>query len=231
MMGLVRLALRRPYTSAIVAFIIMLGGAMSITRMIVDIFPVIDIPVTLGDVAKVGGSFANQTNIVHVNGDRATYVTILRHADASTLAVVEATKAILPDIKAAAQDGLDMSLDFDQSVFVSSAIQNVLEAAVISSVPVSLMILVPGSFTYAILRVPVPSFPQIPVAALNQRGGVQQVAVVGEDAVVKFRPIRISSTDGVVINVADGVKAGEQVALNVPNEVIDGTKVRPSAGR
>ena len=79
MMGLVRLALRRPYTSAIVAFIIMLGGAMSITRMIVDIFPVIDIPVTLGDVAKVGGSFANQTNIVHVNGDRATYVTILRH--------------------------------------------------------------------------------------------------------------------------------------------------------
>lgn len=100
------------------------------------------ITVTLGDVAKVGDSFANQTNIVHVNGERATYVTILRHADASTLAVVEATKAILPEIKAAAPDGLDMSLDFDQSVFVSSAIHNVLEEAVISSILVSLMILV-----------------------------------------------------------------------------------------
>ena len=91
--------------------------------------------------------------------------------------------------------------------------------------------LVPGSFTYAILKVPVPSFPQIPVAALNQRGGVQQVAVVGEDAIVKFRPVRIPSTDGVLINIADGVKPGEKVALNVPNEVSDGTKVRPTAGR
>ncbi len=100
------------------------------------------ITVTLGDVAKVGDSFANQTNVVHVNGERATYVTILRHADASTLAVVEATKAILPEIKAAAPDGLDMSLDFDQSVFVSSAIHNVLEEALISSILVSLMILV-----------------------------------------------------------------------------------------
>ena len=47
MMGLVRLALRRPYTSAIAAFIVMLSGAMSLSRMIVDIFPIIDIPVVL----------------------------------------------------------------------------------------------------------------------------------------------------------------------------------------
>ena len=91
--------------------------------------------------------------------------------------------------------------------------------------------LVPGSFTYATLRVPVASFPQIPVAALNQRGGNAQVAVVGEDAVVKFRPVRIGTTDGVVINVADGVKPGEKVALNVPSDVTDGTKIRPSTGR
>ena len=47
MIGLVRLALRRPYTSAIAALLILLMGALSITRMIVDIFPVIDIPVVL----------------------------------------------------------------------------------------------------------------------------------------------------------------------------------------
>ena len=47
MLNLVRLALKRPYTSAIAAFIVMLSGALSVTRMIVDIFPSIDIPVVL----------------------------------------------------------------------------------------------------------------------------------------------------------------------------------------
>src|ERR1700710_459046 len=47
MIGLVRLSLRRPYTSAIAAILVVLLGALSITRMIVDIFPVIDIPVVL----------------------------------------------------------------------------------------------------------------------------------------------------------------------------------------
>jgi multidrug efflux pump subunit AcrB len=47
MIGLVRLSLRRPYTSAIAAMLVVLLGALSITRMIVDIFPVIDIPVVL----------------------------------------------------------------------------------------------------------------------------------------------------------------------------------------
>src|SRR3954471_6028800 len=47
MINLVRLALRRPYTSAITAILVLLLGALSITRMIVDIFPVIDIPVVL----------------------------------------------------------------------------------------------------------------------------------------------------------------------------------------
>src|SRR3984957_1943592 len=47
MMGLVRLALRRPYTSAIAAMLILLMGGLAVTRMIVDIFPIIDIPVVL----------------------------------------------------------------------------------------------------------------------------------------------------------------------------------------
>src|SRR6202049_3517351 len=47
MIGLVRLALRRPYTSAIAAMLIVLMGGLSVTRMSVDIVPVIDIPVVL----------------------------------------------------------------------------------------------------------------------------------------------------------------------------------------
>src|SRR3989440_686366 len=44
-MWIVRLALRRPYTIAVMALLILVLGTLSLTRMIVDIFPAIDIPV------------------------------------------------------------------------------------------------------------------------------------------------------------------------------------------
>ena len=62
--------------------------------------------------------YAAQTNIARVNGKRATYLAILKHADASTLAVIDATKEALPLIKAAAPQGMEFKLDFDQSIFV-----------------------------------------------------------------------------------------------------------------
>ena len=43
--GLFRLALRRPYTIAVCALMIFFLGVMSIRGMLIDIFPVIDIPV------------------------------------------------------------------------------------------------------------------------------------------------------------------------------------------
>ena len=97
--------------------------------------------VLLGDVAKVADSYAEQRGIVHVNGKRATYLAILKHSDASTLAVVEATRDALPVIKASAPNGMDLKIDFDQSVFVRAAIKGVVREAVLSSILVSLMIL------------------------------------------------------------------------------------------
>src|SRR6266700_859921 len=81
--------------------------------------------VLLGDVAKVADSYAEQRGIVHVNGKRATYLAILKHSDASTLAVVAATRDTLPIIKASAPEGMDLKIDFDQSVFVRAAITGV----------------------------------------------------------------------------------------------------------
>jgi multidrug efflux pump subunit AcrB len=98
--------------------------------------------VTLGDVSHVSDSFATQTNIVHVNGKRAVYLAILKHADASTLAVVDSTREALPAIQAAAPAGLELKLDFDQSVFVRAAVENVIREAIISSILVSGLILV-----------------------------------------------------------------------------------------
>jgi multidrug efflux pump subunit AcrB len=99
-------------------------------------------PVYIGDVARVSDSFAEQTNIVRVNGRRATYLAILKHADASTLAVVDAAREALPSIKEVAPQGLDLKLDFDQSVFVRAAIAGVVREAILASILVSLMILI-----------------------------------------------------------------------------------------
>ncbi len=97
--------------------------------------------VVLGDVARVRDGFAVQENVVRLNGRRATYLAILKKADASTLAVVEGAREQIPIIKQAAPEGMELKLDFDQSVFVRAAIMNVLHEAVIASILVSLMIL------------------------------------------------------------------------------------------
>src|SRR4051812_4369527 len=97
--------------------------------------------VVLGDVARVRDGYAVQENIVRINGRRATYLAVLKKADASTLAVVDGARDQLPIIRAAAPEGMELKIDFDQSVFVRAAIQNVLHEAIIASVLVSLMIL------------------------------------------------------------------------------------------
>jgi len=98
-------------------------------------------PILLGDVARISDSFADQENVVRVNGHRATYLNILRKANASTLAVVAAVRKAIPEIEAVAPKGLGVKLNFDQSVFVRAAISSVLREAVISSILVSIMIL------------------------------------------------------------------------------------------
>ena len=103
--------------------------------------------VTLGEVAHVSDSFADQTSLVRLNGMRATFLNILKKADASTLAVVNELRDTLTEIRATAPKGMKFSIDFDQSVFVRAAVRNVFTEAAIATVLVSLMILVfLGSF-------------------------------------------------------------------------------------
>jgi RND family efflux transporter MFP subunit len=92
--------------------------------------------------------------------------------------------------------------------------------------------LVPGSFAYVTLHVPIESYPEIPAAALITRGVNTFVADVGDDKVVHIRPVRLARSDGMVVGLRDGVTVGQRVALNVPDEIVDGSKVQPvEAGR
>src|SRR5262249_60274938 len=49
---------------------------------------------------------------------------------------------MIPDIQAAAPEGMELKTDFDQSVFVRSAVANVIKEATLSPLLVALMILV-----------------------------------------------------------------------------------------
>ncbi len=67
----------------------------------------------------------------------------------------------------------------------------------------------------------------MPVAGLLVRGISTFVAGVGDDGRVKLRPVKVASTDGITASVSDGVKVGDRVAINLPDEVADGARVQP----
>jgi multidrug efflux pump subunit AcrB len=98
-------------------------------------------PVLLRDVAWVRDGGPPQQNIVRENGRRAVLLQVLKNGDASTLDVVNATKGYLPGIRAAAPKDMKITALFDQSVFVSGAIADVLREGAIASLLTGAMIL------------------------------------------------------------------------------------------
>jgi multidrug efflux pump subunit AcrB len=97
--------------------------------------------VYVGDVAHVRDGYAVQTNIVRHNGSRAALLTVLKNGGSSTLEIIKELKAILPRIRSTLPPALNLKLLFDQSIFVSAAIQGVLREAVIAAFLTGLMIL------------------------------------------------------------------------------------------
>lgn len=87
--------------------------------------------------------------------------------------------------------------------------------------------LVPGSFAYVTLHLQVKSYPQIPVSALMVRGDQNFVAAVGDDGVVNLRPVRVASTDGDSVAITEGVQPGDHLAINLPPEISDGSRIQP----
>jgi len=86
--------------------------------------------------------------------------------------------------------------------------------------------LVAGSFANVAIHIPIKSLPQIPVSGLLVRGNESFVAMVENDR-LRYRPIRVASTDGNTVTVAEGLQPGDRVAINLPDEVADDSKVQP----
>lgn len=115
-------------------------------------------PVFLGNVAPVSDTHQPQTNVVTINGKPATYLLVIKHAAASTLAVVDAVKAKIPEILATAPKGLKVALTFDQSKFVRAALWDVVQEAATAAALVALMVLVflgsPRSMLIVVISIP-----------------------------------------------------------------------------
>ncbi len=97
--------------------------------------------VYMKDVAQVHDGFSVQTNIVRTNGARGVLLTVTRNGKASTLGIVKAVKAALPNILANVTPELKVTPLADQSVFVLASIQGVVREALIAAGLTGLMIL------------------------------------------------------------------------------------------
>jgi membrane fusion protein (multidrug efflux system) len=90
--------------------------------------------------------------------------------------------------------------------------------------------LVPGSFAYVTLHIPMRSYPEIPVAGLIVRGTRTMIADLDSDQIVHLRPVTVATTDGIRAMLSEGATVGQKVAINLPDEVNDGGRVQPVAG-
>jgi len=96
----------------------------------------------LRDVAHVRDGFAVQTNIVRQDGTRGVLMSIYKVGGASTLAVVDGIKAMVPLAAQSLPRDLTIKALFDQSLFVRAAIQGVLREGVIAACLTAVMILI-----------------------------------------------------------------------------------------
>ncbi|GJE39650.1 efflux RND transporter permease subunit [Methylobacterium persicinum] len=98
-------------------------------------------PVLVRDVAFVRDGGPPQINVVRADGSQAVLMQVIKNGNASTLSVVNNVKAAMPTIHAAAPEGMNIKLLFDQSIFVSNAIEGVLHEAATAAALTGLAIL------------------------------------------------------------------------------------------
>jgi RND family efflux transporter MFP subunit len=86
--------------------------------------------------------------------------------------------------------------------------------------------IVPGSFATVTLTFATPPEIVVPVESLVLHGTKASVFVLDGET-VHARPVVVSDNDGSIARIARGLRAGELLALNVGDNVSDGSRVQP----
>ncbi|HTQ64290.1 MAG TPA: efflux RND transporter permease subunit [Puia sp.] len=93
------------------------------------------------DVANVADAADITVDYALVNGKRSVYIPVVKTADASTLDVVNTLRKKLPEMKSLLPSDIDLSYEFDQSVFVINAAKSLITEGVLGAILTGLMVL------------------------------------------------------------------------------------------
>jgi multidrug efflux pump subunit AcrB len=93
------------------------------------------------EVAHVRDGYSPQTNVVLTNGQRGVLMSVYKTGTASTLSIVDRVKQVLTAYRSSLPESLNLTIFFDQSLFVRAAIQGVMREALIAACLTAIMIL------------------------------------------------------------------------------------------
>ena len=88
--------------------------------------------------------------------------------------------------------------------------------------------MVPGSFVQVSVNVHSPESFQLPVQALVMQQGKSLVPIVDAEDRIHLKEVQIGENDGEHIFILSGVSETDRVALNIGNNIPDGSHVRPN---
>ncbi|MBA3914620.1 MAG: efflux RND transporter permease subunit, partial [Acidobacteriales bacterium] len=160
------------------------------------------------DVANVRDGFPPQTNIVRVDGNRASLLTVQKNGNASTLDIIKNIKSLLPTIQAGLPKELEIKPLSDQSLFVRASINGVLKEASIAACLTGLMILIfLGSWrSTLIIAVSIPLSILVSIITLSALGETINIMTLGglalavgilvDDATVEIENINRNIAEG-----------------------------------
>ncbi|HET6254125.1 MAG TPA: efflux RND transporter permease subunit [Puia sp.] len=93
------------------------------------------------DVANVADGADITVDYALVNGKRSVYMPIVKTADASTWEVVQTLRTRIPEMKSLLPDDVDISYEFDQSVFVINSAKSLMTEGILGAILTGLMVL------------------------------------------------------------------------------------------
>ena len=99
-------------------------------------------PVYIRDIGIVIDDFADQTNIIRVNGQPAVSLGVQKTSGTNTIEVVDGVRKVMPKIQKMLPPGVVMLELFDQSTYIRNSITNLQHEALIGAVLAVLVILV-----------------------------------------------------------------------------------------
>lgn len=97
--------------------------------------------VFIHDIATVADAADVTVDYALINGKRSVYIPVVKTADASTWDVVKDLKSRLPEMKGLLPDDVNVSYEFDQSVFVINAVKSLVTEGVLGAILTGLMVL------------------------------------------------------------------------------------------